>query len=240
VTDYLLERLLAGKGYRPDLRDFIVRQSDSDLIGDGGEPIRCFPAGKINEHYLQKLSRLDYELIARYTDQSNSPLADLFAHIKREIKPDYLLIDCRAGLHDLGGLAVHQLSHANVIFGLDSEQSWQGLHCILRGLGLIDSPPPCLLVQAMERPTLDARTKESRDRFLGKAYDVFSETYYAEGEVPDIDSQDDPHYPWPLAYNQSLAGFQTLQDVAELLTKDPYPAFAGRVRELVQKAITNA
>ncbi len=81
VTDYLLERLLAGNEYRPDLRDFMVQQSDPALIGDGGEPIRCFPAGKINEHYLEKLSRLDYELIARYTDRSNSPLADLFSHI---------------------------------------------------------------------------------------------------------------------------------------------------------------
>jgi len=240
VTDYLLEKLLAGNGYRPDLRDFMVRQTDPTLIGDAGEPIRCFPAGKINEHYLEKLSRLDYELIARYTDQSDSPLADLFSHIKGEIEPDYLLIDCRAGLHDLGGLAVHQLSHANIIFGLDSEQSWQGLRCILRGLGLIDPPPPCLLVQAMEWPTPDARRKESRKRFLIAAYDVFTETYYVEGEVPDIGSQDDPHCPYHLPYNQSLTGFQTLQDVAELLTKDPYPAFAERVKELVQKAITNA
>jgi hypothetical protein len=240
VTDYLLERLLAGNEYRPDLRDFMVRQSDSDLIGDGGEPIRCFPAGKINEHYLQKLSRLDYELIAGYADKSNSPLAGLFSHIKSEIQPDYLLIDCRAGLHDLGGLAVHQLSHANVIFGLDSEQSWQGLHCILRGLGLIDPPPPCLLVQAMEWPRPDARRKESRERFLEAAYGVFGDTYYREEEVPPyIDSEDDPHYPCHLPYNQSLTGFQTLQDVAELLTKDPYPAFAGRVQELVQKAINN-
>lgn len=240
VTDYLLERLLAGNEYRPDLRDFIVQQSDSALIGDGGEPIRCFPAGKINEHYLEKLSRLDYELIARYTDQSNSPLADLFSHIKSEIQPDYLLIDCRAGLHDLGGLAVHQLSHANVIFGLDSEQSWQGLRCILRGLGLIDPPPPCLLVQAMEWATPDARRKESRERFLSAAYDVFSETFYAEGDVPDIGSQDHPHFPYRLPYDQALAGFQTLQDVAELLTRNPYPAFAERVQELGRKAITNA
>jgi len=139
----------------------------------------------------------------------------------------------------LGGLAVHQLSHANVIFGLDSEQSWQGLRCILKGLGLIDPPPPCLLVQAMESPAPDARRKESRDRFLSKAYDVFSETFYREGEVPDIGSHDDPHYPCYLPYNQSFMGFQALQDVAELLTKDPYPAFAERVQELVQKAIND-
>lgn len=240
VTDYLLERLLAGDGYRPDLRDFVVRQSDPALIGDGGEPIRCFPAGQINEHYLEKLSRLDYELIARYTDRSNSPLADLFSHIKSQIEPDYLLIDCRAGLHDLGGLAVHQLSHANVIFGLDSEQSWQGLRCILRGLGLIDPPPPCLLVQAMEWHRPDRRREESRERFLTAAYEVFSETSYREGEVPNIDSQDDPHYPCYLAYDQSVMGFQTLRDVAELLTKDPYPAFADRVQDLVQRAINDA
>ena len=240
VTDYLLERLLAGKGDRPDLQDFMVRQTDPTLIGDGGEPIRCFPAGKINEHYLEKLSRLDYELIARYADPSDSPLAALFSHIKSKWSPDYFLIDCRAGLHDLGGLAIHQLSHANVIFGLDSQQSWQGIHCILRGLGLIDPPPPCLLVQAMEPSRADAWRKESRERFLEEAHKVFSETYYVEGDVPDIDSPDEPHYPCRLPYNQSLAGFQTLQDVAELLTKDPYPAFAERVQELVQKAITNA
>lgn len=239
VTDYLLESLVTGEGYRPDLREFMVRQSDPALIGEGGEPILCFPAGNINEHYLEKLSRLDYELIVQYADQQSNPLADLFSHIRSEQKPDFFLIDCRAGLHDLGGLAVHQLSHANVIFGLDSDQSWQGLRCILRGLGLLDTPPPCLLVQAMEWPTPDARRKESRERFLIASYEAFSEVYYAEGEVPNIDSQDDPHYPCYLPYKQSLMGFQALQDIAELLTKDPYPAFAVRVQELIQKAINN-
>jgi cellulose biosynthesis protein BcsQ len=235
VTDYLLERLLAGSGYKPNLHDFAVRQVDPQLIGEGGEPILCVPAGTVNEYYLEKLARLDYELLANYAEESDSPLGNLLSHVKTEWKPKYIFLDCRAGLHDLGGLAVHRLSHANVVFGLDSEQSWQGLRCLLRTLGQVQEPPPCLLVQAMESSTPDARRQEARDRFLTKAYEAFCATYYDEDDVPDIASEDEAHSPFHLPYLQPLSGYQNLQDIAELLMREPFVEFVQHLKDLAAK-----
>ena len=58
VTDYLLERVLAGKGFKSRIDDYVTRQTDPTLIGESGEPIVCMPAGVVNEYYLEKLARL--------------------------------------------------------------------------------------------------------------------------------------------------------------------------------------
>ena len=116
VVDYLLERLLCDGGHAPDLRDYSARQSDPNLIGDGGEPITCIPAGSLNELYIEKLARVDLELLSR-APNDESPLVDLLKLVKSQYNPDYILLDCRPGLNDLGGLAIQRLSHANVLFG---------------------------------------------------------------------------------------------------------------------------
>jgi hypothetical protein len=241
VLDYLLERLLAGTGYDPNINDYLTRQTDASLIGDGGEPIICFPAGKVGPSYLEELTRLDYELLAIHEENTANPLADFLTHIKRELDPAFIFIDCRAGLHDLGGLAVQQLSHANVLFGLDSHQSWDGLRCIIRRLGHVrPSSPPCLIIQAMEDGTPGPRRDEARERFLRSAYDVFCEEYYEENDVPDIAEKGAAHDPFPLAYDPKLAGYQTLSQAVELLLKDPYTELINRVTQVVEKGMSDA
>ena len=97
---------------------------------------------------------------------------------------------------------MQQLSHANVIFGFDSKQSWDGLRCIVRRLGLVEgAPPPCLIIQAMEDGTPVPKRDEARERFLSESYNVFCDEFYEENEVPDIDGKGKAHEPFPLAYD---------------------------------------
>lgn len=235
VTDYLLEKLLAGGSYAPDLDEFTALQTQPELIGEGGETIVCVPAGKVNEHYIEKLARLDYELMAHPVASEREPLSDLLRQLKARYTPNLILLDCRAGLHDLGGLAVQRLSHANVIFGLDSQQSWDGLRCIVRALGSFDRPPPCLLVQAMESPFADAHREEARGRFLNASYEVFCELFYEEDDVPDIASSSEAHFPARLPYVQALAGYQNLSQALEPLLGEHYRAFVERAEALIAK-----
>jgi hypothetical protein len=237
VTDYLLEKVLAGDRFSSRLDDYVTRQTDPALIGDAGEPIVCMPAGVVSGCYLEKLARLDYELLAGQGSSGDSPLTGLLKHIKGELKPNSIFLDCRAGLHDLGGLAVQQLSHANVLFGLDSTQSWDGLRCIIRRLGLIEEKsPPCLVIQAMEEGAPGQRRDEARERFKSECYEVFCDEFYEEGEIPNIDADGEAHDPFHVPYDGRLAGYQTLAQAAELLLGTPYPALAQRVRQLVGKA----
>lgn len=240
--DYLLEATAAGQSFAPPIADYVTRQNDPTIIGDGGEPILCVAAGVVNEHYIEKLARLDYELLAESAIAGFHPLAELLKHLKREFKPDYVFLDCRAGLHDLGGLAVHVFSHASVVFGLDSTQSWQGLRCLIRRLGQVEgmAPPACLIVQAMEDGTPGPRRDGARERFLEESYKVFCEEYYEENSIPNIVSTGEPHDPFPLAYDSRLAGFQSLRDATEVLQQPPYSEFFKRIADLVGRARTDA
>jgi len=235
VVDYLLERLLSNRAYAPDLRDYSGKQSNPELIGDGGEPITCIPAGSLNGIYIEKLARVDLELLSRASND-DSPLVDLLKLVKKQFTPDYILLDCRPGLNDLGGLAIQRLSHANVLFGQDSTQSWQGMRYVLKALGLSQTPPACLVVQAMEWPSPDEIRRISRDRFLSQSYDAFCEFFYEEDDIPGLDAADEPHFPFGIPYLQSLTGYQTLADIAELLTKDPYLSLTTRIMNLCEKA----
>ncbi len=240
VTDYLLERLLAGESYSPDLEEFITRQTDSAVIGDGGEPIVCIPAGRVGSWYLEKLARLDYELLAVHEPGARNPLPDLLGHLKRHVAPSYVFVDCRAGLHDLGGLAVQQLSHANILFGLDSRQSWDGLRCIIRRLGhVVTTAPSCLVIQAMEDATPGPRRDEARERFLNNAYIVFCDEFYDEDQVPDIASKGEAHDPLPIPYDPRLAGHQNLAHAVELFLQPPYAELSKRVEQLGKRTMIN-
>lgn len=232
VVDYLLERLLEHKSR---FGDFVSIQNDQDLIGGGGEPIHCLAAGTITDSYIEKLSRLDYELFVNVSADKN-PMISLFKEIKASLSPSFILLDCRAGLHDLGGLALQRLSHLNVIFGLDSEQSWQGLRMVVRQIGQSERVPDCLIIQALEPPPGDIRRK-SRERFLEDSWNAFSQYYYDAEAVPDIDNADAPHYPFHIPYDSSLAGYQSLADVAEILAKERFREFTEMLARRVGKKL---
>ncbi len=239
VLDYLLERMLGSNSFNPDIEAYLTRQSDPALIGDGGEPIVCVPAGTVDQWYLEKLARLDYELLAAHDLSAPNPLRDLLSHVRREVRPDVFLVDCRAGFHELGGMAVQQVSHANVLFGLDSQQSWDGLRHIVRRLGRL-SRTPCLVVQAMEERAPGPRRDDSRARFLQTAYDVFCEEFYDENDVPDIGAEEELHNPFHIPLDTRLSGFQSLTDVAEILMDKPYAELADRIAKLQDRATEDA
>jgi hypothetical protein len=240
VADYLLERTLATGRSDPDIEEYVLVQREPKLIGHAGEPIWCVPAGRIGASYIEKLARLDYELIAGRMSQTPGPAVHLLKQIRAKYEPSIILLDCRAGLHDLGGLAVQTLSHLNVIFGLDSEVSWDGLRLITRCLGHTEPPPACLMVQAMEPPP-GAIREAARARFLEKSYDAFLGQYYIGPQwdpAPDIGEPEAPHAPFPIAYRAELAGYQCLADAAEILTGDRYREFTKRIATIVGKTVS--
>jgi len=233
AVDYLLERVLGAVQPDVEFQRFVVPQRDPVLIGPEGAPIYCVPAGLLAASYLEKLARLDYELLGDLGTLNRNPLADLLRQLRSAYEPALILLDCRSGLHDLGGLAVHGLSHLEVLFGLDSEPSWQGIRLLLGSLSRVgDALPNCAVVHALEPEAPGEVRDRARERFLEASYDAFLELYYADTEtesVPDIGNEDAPHFPFRIPYLRAMAGYQRLADVAEVLTGDPLRQFAAWV-----------
>ena len=191
-----------------------------------------YPAGTFNAAYVDKLARIDYGNPVAGTPH---PFVALLQQIRRELAPRWILMDTRAGLGEVSGFLTGGLCHVHVLLGTLAEASWRGLELILDRLGgdrIRNGKPQaeCLLAASIQGLV---------SRFTERARDAFSTHYYAEpDETPDelwtlsdLESDDAPHVPVVLPYEERLATFRDLSDVAEavLLRDGPYRDLAGRL-----------
>ncbi len=224
VLDYLLER---PRG-EVELHDY-YHTCRREMVTRSGE-IYVFPAGKTNSGYLGKLARIDFE--QSDGDESN-PLMLLLMQIKKELSPNWILIDARAGLSDPAGLLLGGIAHMYILFGTSSEQSWQGLRLVLGRIGAerVRRNEPqldCQLVQAMVPEDLKA-AKIARADFADRARDEFASNYYAvdpddpnedsKWYVRDLDDDYAPHVPRVISYQPWLAHYDNVDEIADRLAE---------------------
>lgn len=235
VLDYLLERPYG----RVNLDDYFHVCRRENVTGTG--EIAVFPAARVDERYLSKLSRMDFELPTE--DEGKHPLILLLEQIRLELNPSWVLIDSRAGLSDPAGFLLGGLAHMYVLFGTTSEQSWQGIRLIIKRLGaerVVRNKIQlnCLLIQAMVTSDKDA-AEAAIKRFTDRSEEEFRDYYYAPNPdnadedsfwyIRDIDDSESPHYPLAIHYNQSLAHFDLIDKVADDLTIQDYKALGDRI-----------
>lgn len=232
VVDYILEK----KFNHIDFRDYYHACRRENVTGAG--EILVIPAGRLDENYLWKLSRLDIELYA------NNPREHIFYRlledVRENLKPDWILIDVRAGLAVPAGVLAGGFAHLNVIFGTSSEQSWRGLKLIIERLGVQNiraerSQADLILVQAMVPRDPDL-AKKSREEFTERSRDEFTESYYAEISndnmwgLEDIESSDAPHNPVSIQYDDRLTNYRQIDDIARLLSdSEDYKTLTERI-----------
>jgi MinD-like ATPase involved in chromosome partitioning or flagellar assembly len=226
VVDYLLEAPL-GKVH---LDDYVHRCKRTSLVGDAGGEVVVMPAGKVDESYLSKLSRLDLEIRG-----DEHPLEKLLLQARAELQPDWILIDSRAGLSAAAGVLLDGIAHLHVLFGTNSAQSQLGLKQVVRHLGeeRIRRGLPqakCVVVQAM---VVDIVAVEKlallqfklwldstlRDHYLVKDEDDAGDEMWA---VSDLDSRGSPGQVVAVPYRVRLAFFSSVDDVADDLVVGPY------------------
>ena len=181
-----------------------------------------------NGSYLPKLARV-------YADINRDGKVERFAaRVHRLItalealeKPDVVLIDSRAGLHDLAAISIVGLSTFSYLFATGSAQSWQGLRFLFSHW---QAYPDVLkrfrdrlvMVNAMFPKTEQA---SRATQFLEKSYTLFSETIYEETDEGDgdedvfnYDLNDEfaPHYPVRILWDERLQEFDPLLRSADL------------------------
>ena len=107
----------------PDVKDYIYEALG---VGQKGGRLWVMPAGKGDEEYSQKLSRISWQ---RLYDELDGFLMfeDVKAQWKKYFEPDYVLIDSRTGHTDIEGICTRQLPDAVVILFFPNEQNLAGL-----------------------------------------------------------------------------------------------------------------
>ena len=142
--------------------------------GSGGW-LRLMPAGHApQQDYWVALKLLRERL--QFDDPSGKGLAallDLHARIQEELRPDYLLIDARTGVTELGGLATTALANSVVCLFVANQESIDGTLAIvgaLRGAARLPGLSAVRVIPVVARATADmpreGRTAESIKRLM--------------------------------------------------------------------------
>lgn len=233
VVDLLVDHLatdavsLAGALQRPQA-----------LPDELAKHIQVIPAGRLGVSYLEKLARLDFAGSAMAPVGTEVPVQDalraLLAKVRDEHRPRWILLDARAGLHDLAGLSLHGLAHADVLFSRANAQGVAGLDLVLQALSrrVRSASSRVVLVHAMAPAGRPEATAEHA-RLQHETYGMFTRHLYrGAAGIPEQDAEDADHQPWMIHREETIERNDRLADVVPQLSGEDYRAVWDRIRLL--------
>ncbi|MGI8730045.1 MAG: ParA family protein [Solirubrobacteraceae bacterium] len=179
--------------------------------------IDVLPAGAVDSSYLEKLARIDYEALVS-PDTADGPLPRALVALRQHRPYDLVLLDARAGLHDLTGAAVNGTPHLAVLFGRDTDESWAGIALMLRRIGAdrvgTESGQQDVLLVYAKAPgevanASDVTYADALARFESRALHLMldEEAYYARAsevgpDDADLVESDDRHHAVGLLFDR--------------------------------------
>lgn len=181
--------------------DSVLRNmvSDSPLADTTTGAIRVATAiGQGESAYLSKLARVYVDVPGRDGRQGLQRFATRMQYVvqllEAQEKPDVVLIDSRAGLHDVAAISITSLADTALLFATDSAQNWQGYEQLFAHWQ--HRPEVCAQVRdrlAIVQALAPKNDREGRSKaFLNHAYELFSSTLYDEIAPPTSTSGQPP------------------------------------------------
>jgi MinD-like ATPase involved in chromosome partitioning or flagellar assembly len=175
LVDYVDFFLTVGEE-PPSLEDFIVNLPPS--LGENGS-IHLMAAGAAPAlSYWQKLARINWHELFYSDSAIGIPFfLELKARIAEEIQPDYLLIDSRTGITEMGGVATAILPDQVVGLVANNQESLEGVREVLRsirraprlpGLERIEVVPVLTRLPELDDPGEERKIVESVRTFLNE------------------------------------------------------------------------
>jgi CO dehydrogenase nickel-insertion accessory protein CooC1 len=231
--------LLTGPedGLEVRVREAMKDVADEGLVGAGA--LQVVPAGYVDEDYLRMLARLDLQGVAD-AQRAVERLHQVLSVLRQEAQPDVILLDARAGFHDVGGIALAALAHAIVFFGRANEQSWHGLRAVARIAGGLsrdeeDEAEVWLQVVHCHAPGRDG--SEEHLEFQDRALVIFTEEGYYGVAPPGVADRSKPHFPYVIPWESELrdAGGRITKrqrDVLDRLYSELMARMAGKFGSL--------
>jgi len=211
IVDWFVEE---GVGQAEIIEKEIIATSPlaADLSGD----IRIVPAyGRKTEDYLPKLARCYAESVTRESSSWAARLEQLVARIEGKERPDIVILDSRAGIHDIAAVAVTRMDAQSFLFAVNSPQTWIAYTFLFRHW---KQHPQLASVRERLQIVASMIPETNREKYLKQfmehAWDVFRDQLYEEAASDDMDvfnfdlnDETAPHYPWPVFWHRALQEF---------------------------------
>ncbi|XXY52120.1 AAA family ATPase [Sorangium sp. So ce269] len=254
VVDFLLERAVLGDAYRPDIDDFVLPFADPTIAANGGSLI-IVPAGKLDETYMERLGRVNLSDIGRTMGERN-PIRALVEALLAWRPADVVIVDCRTGFTDVGGMTLNGLSTLDVLVFRGGEADRRYLPVVLRHILRLrrqeDATPE--LAERLSRSFLIVFTMvelpakmEEAEQYVADLREQVSETcwkevferFNREGYMyPSATALDTPHDPVPhdavlLPYLRDFAMVSLVPDMHRIQSERPERPYDALVRRIM-------
>ena len=183
--------------------------------GSLGE-VTVVPAyGKKTGDYLPKLTRCYSEFSGNNSISWAERLQKLVERHEEMIKPDVVILDSRAGLHDIAAVLATRMDADCLLFAVDSPQTWAGYSLLFRHWA--DHPQLQIFrerLQIIASMVPETGRDDYVQSFKERAWELFREHVYDEAGPEDVDAfsfdlDDDiaPHAPIPIFWHRALQEF---------------------------------
>ncbi|MFD6149341.1 KGGVGR-motif variant AAA ATPase [Streptomyces sp. NPDC060243] len=261
IVDHLIE---AGVGNSEGLE--LVARSTTLRFKEGNGEVWLAPAGGsplVGESYdyLAKLNRIYSDLAGLNPGDGERPFSlrleqaiaaceDQVTELSRP--PDVVLLDSRAGMHDIAAVTLTHLSGLALLFAVDNPSTWEGYRMLFaqwqhRPVLARELRERLRIVAAMFHSAGDAkRLPALRDRaqqlFASTLYDQLDTDTTDSGDEdeepyhPPLEDDDAPHSPIPILFGNDLVGLDPLRsrDWPELpFVEAAYRTFTATVERLL-------
>ncbi len=183
--------------------------------GLSGE-IKVLPAyGRKTGDYLPKLARCYSEFSGNASISWAERLQKLVERQEELLNPDVVILDSRAGLHDIAAVLATRMDADTLLFAIDSPQTWTGYSLLFKHW---HNHPQVKSFRERLQIIASMVPETGRDNYLQSfkehAWDLFREHLYDEAGPQDMDAfsfdLDDeaaPHGPVPIFWHRALQEF---------------------------------
>jgi MinD-like ATPase involved in chromosome partitioning or flagellar assembly len=235
VADFLVDHLATGS---TDIEGIVVERAAA--LGADGDRVSVIGAGRLDASYLEKLARLDFisEGPASGPGGDVSPieraLRDLLFAVLGKYRPDYILLDSRAGLHDLAGLSLHRLAHVDVLVGRATEQGYRGLDLTLGVLAKRKGTDKlqCVVAHTFAPTEGNREAVIEEEEFRARSYEMFCKNVYGQKAATIAASDEGLHVPIVIRRDIRLERFSSVSPIADAFFAPWYAALREEIEEL--------
>lgn len=244
IVDWLVEDAVGNAN-----NELVREMTSASPISNVGE-VRVVPAyGTKTKFYLPKLSRayLDTQTPAG-AEHFGDRLRRMTKQLIEEYQPDVVLVDSRAGLHDIAAAVITHLANIALLFATDSRQTWAGYrllfdHWQTLPLASLQAIREKLQVVASMIPEeggenyFETLLERSWDTFLATIYDQI-EPEENDAELFSFNQNDDtgPHYPIHIYRHRAYMEFDPIADSSLLRSEKLPQAFGEFVTQVTRLA----
>jgi len=186
----------------PNIKNYLIKPRSSKY-----KNLTLIKAGNCDEKYREKLARLDWDILYEHYYGFN-----FFENMKRDIveacdNPDYVFIDSRTGLTDIGNICTQQLPDIVVILFSLNYQNMDGIKQIYKSIKEFQHPKKReekikIIPVASPVPYGEAKLKKDGIQHFKDMFDpedknilvlpyhprlAFTETFILEGDMKEED-----------------------------------------------------